>query len=155
MFERNRGLYILCSFVPFLFTIFLLASGEKKREAIRMPKVNISYIIFSVLVSAILIIWIMPPIWFVLGTIYFLNFVAVLRHWCEHIGEHTEKENNTFWFPLGMGIGNHEAHNHHPHFSWLTLAIGLFYRKKDTNPIKAFYVIAFDKTIEHYKEVSK
>jgi len=33
-----------------------------------------------------------------------------------------------------MGIGNHETHHHHAHLSWLTLSIGLMYRKRQTNP---------------------
>lgn len=155
IFESNRALYILGSFVPFLFTVFLLMAGEEKRKNVKMPSVKFAYFILSTIFSVLLIVLIQPPLFFVLGTVYFLNIVASLRHWCEHIGHHQEKESNTYWFPLGMGIGNHEAHHHHPHFSWFTMMLGLFYRKKDTNPIKAFYGIAFDKDMVHYKEVGK
>lgn len=101
---------------------------------------------------SLLVIWLVQPsIWFVLGSFFVLNIGTTLLHWCEHLGTATDRESNTYWFPLGMGIGNHEAHHHHAHPSWVTLSIGLFYRKRQTNPLKALCGVLFDKDFAHYR----
>ena len=101
---------------------------------------------------SVLVVWLVQPsIWFFLGSLFVLNIGTTLRHWCEHLGTAKDRESNTYWFPLGMGIGNHETHHHHAHLSWLTLSIGLMYRKRQTNPLKALLGVMFDKNFGHYR----
>jgi fatty acid desaturase len=157
MYEKRRWLYMICECIPILFTFILVTSGEKEVKnketaslTIKQPTVRKHYLLLAILASLILIIYLMPPVGFVLGSLFILNLTGVLRHWCEHMGADNEKESNTFWFPLGMGIGNHEAHHLYPHFSWLTMMIGLNFRTKDTNPCKAIYGLLFKKDYAHY-----
>jgi len=90
--------------------------------------------------------WLIPAV-----TLLVLNAFSVLHHWCEHVGYNKERESNTFWFPLGMGIGNHDVHHHAPHLSWFTLWRGLFSRPKTTSESKAIYGVLFDPHFEHYE----
>jgi fatty acid desaturase len=157
LYNEKRWLYLICEFIPFIFKCVLLLSTEKnilsKKENIKQPTIRVPYLIFSFLISGILIWLWLPPIWFIIGTLFWLNTLSLIRHWCEHIGTEKNKESNTFWFPLGMGIGNHEAHHEFPHFSWLTMMIGLYHRKKDTNPFKTLYGILFNRAYLHYEEI--
>ena len=108
--------------------------------------------LLSALVSAAVIVFIMPSIWFVLGMIFMLNFYAKLRHWCEHLGTDSSGSNNTFWYPFGMGIGNHDTHHYAAYISWPVLAMGLIKRKKNSNPFYAFWGVLFKKNFIHYTE---
>jgi len=159
LYSKKRPLYILCELIPLAFTLILLLSGKKeylkksKRYVVKQPSVRIPYMVLSFLISVALAWWTSPPLAFIVGTLLSVNIFKLLRHWCEHMGTEKEKESNTYWFPLGMGIGNHEAHHKFPHFSWLTMMIGLYFRKTDTNPFKALYGILFIKSFSYYKKV--
>jgi fatty acid desaturase len=157
MYSKARWFYILCELVPLAFTLVLIVSGKKKQsaKALKQPSVSIPYILLSILISLVVAYYTRPAVWFIVGTLLSVNVVKLFRHWCEHMGVDLNKETNTYWFPLGMGIGNHEAHHEFPHFSWLTMMIGLPYRKKDTNPFKVLYQILFMKSFSHYKEIKK
>ncbi len=161
LYQQKRWLYILCELVPLAFTLLLLwhnrAAKTKKwtNQPAKSPPVRIPYIILSALISAILFWWAWPPVWFLAGTLLTINIITLLRHWCEHMGTTANKESNTYWFPLGMGIGNHEVHHCFPHFSWLTLMIGLYIRKTDTNPFKALTGILFNRSFSHYQPVKE
>lgn len=87
-------------------------------------------ILWSIIVSAYIIFLFRTPLFFVLGNFAFMTSIGAIRYWGKHMGIEDGKESNTHWFPLGMGIGNHEAHHFFPNLSWLTLTIGSFYRKK-------------------------
>jgi len=157
LFENKRWFYILCECIPLLFTFYLvLRFNTKKRDAntiqpIKSPTVKIAYILLSTGLTTLIIRYSLPSIWFCLGTVFVLNFVSVWRHWCEHLGTDENQSSNTFWFPLGMGIGNHNTHHHFPHVSWLVLLIGLFYRKKSTTPFKTLKGVFFNTAFVHYK----
>jgi fatty acid desaturase len=157
LFEDKRWLYILCECIPLLFTIYLVFTfnrekkDSKSRQTIKSPKVNIGYLIFSTGSTLLIIIYVLPPVWFCLGTLFVLNLISAWRHWCEHLGTDVNRTSNTFWFPLGMGIGNHDMHHHFPHVSWVVLLIGLFYRKKTTNPFKTVFSVLFNRSFVHYK----
>ncbi len=157
MYAERRWLYILCECVPLMFTLVLVLSGKKGKDgkaavAVKQPSIRVPYMAASIMISAVLIFFFRPPLGFVLGTLFVLNLMSVLRHWCEHMGTDTGKESNTFWFPLGMGIGNHEAHHQYPHFSWLTMMLGLFSRERDTDPVKSLIGLFTDKRHVHYGE---
>nr|MBC7612343.1 fatty acid desaturase [Pseudopedobacter sp.] len=156
LYDDKRWFYIIGELVPLMFTLYLVLSSKKQHQSDqkkrREVKVNPMYIVGSALISISVLLWVKPPVVFILSTLFVLNFLSALRHWCEHLGSVKNKESNTYWFPLGMGIGNHETHHQYAHLSWLTLMIGLFYRKKDTNPIKVLRSILFDKSFTHYTE---
>ena len=44
-------------------------------------------------------------------------------------------------FPLGMGIGNLDAHHRHPGFSWTSMAVGLALRPRDTDPLRTVWAM--------------
>ncbi len=156
LYTKMRWFYVLCEMIPLLFHGYLLLLSKNKRKKstkkIKGPGINYWYMLLSFVVSALVIIFIQPSIWFVLGMIFTLNIFATVRHWCEHLGEDTEGSNNTFWFPLGMGVGNHDTHHFAAYISWPVLLLGLWKRQKTSNPLKATYGVLFKKDFVHYKE---
>ena len=161
LYLEKRWLYLLCELIPLGFTFVVLLSGKQKETAssqnkpVNQPAINVSYILLTSLVSIVVYLLVQPPLWFIAGTLLSVNSVKLLRHWCEHMGTESGKESNTYWFPLGMGIGNHEAHHELPHYSWLTMMLGLYSRQKSTNPFKAAYLILFNRSFLHYRELKK
>lgn len=157
IFKERRVLYTFLQCLPFAFNLAIVMGYKKTKREFKgeIPKVSVPYILLSLIVAATVIYLTHPPIWFYLGTISVMTTLGAIRYWGEHMGVEDNKESNTHWFPLGMGIGNHEVHHGYPGYSWLTLTIGLLYRKMDTNPIKSIYGIYFDKRYHHYKEVSR
>ena len=157
IFLHNRKLYAFLQCLPFAFNIYILLGSEKeiKKSNTNAYKPKILNMILSVLVALITIIIAKPGFLFVLGTFTVMTALGAIRYWGEHMGVSNDlkKESNTHWFPLGMGIGNHEVHHKHAGFSWLTLTIGLLYRKVDTHPLKSIYGLFFDKRFRHYKKV--
>ncbi len=155
LYTTKRWLYVLCECIPLLFTFYLVLKSDASKKVTTKktgPPVNYLYMALATLLSVILAVLLSPSIWFILGTIFVLNLFSTLRHWCEHMGENSSLESNTFWFPLGMGIGNHDVHHDSPHLSWLTLMVGLFYRIKSTSPIKALNGVLFKKSFSHFEK---
>jgi len=154
LFEEKRATYALLQCLPFAFNLAIILKSQKEKhlEGIEKPKVSIPGVLLSSLVAGIVIYFAQPSVWFVLAGFTVMTSLGAIRYWGEHMGVAKEKESNTHWFPLGMGIGNHEVHHHEPQYSWLTLTIGLLYRKMDTNPFRSLYGILFDKKFAHYKE---
>ena len=154
LYQRKRWLYILCEGVPLMFTLYLILKSKSTRMEEKVPvksvPISIINMVWASAISLIVVWLVQPSLWFFVGTLFTLNIGTTLRHWCEHLGTAKNRESNTYWFPLGMGIGNHEAHHHHAHLSWLTLSIGLVYRKRQTNPIQALWGVLFDKEFGHY-----
>lgn len=153
LFEEQRSLYAFLQCLPFAFNLAILLKSQKEKhlDGIEKPKISWWYVGLSFLVAGVIIGLARPSVWFVLGTFTVMTTLGAIRYWGEHMGVAKGKESNTHWFPLGMGIGNHEAHHHEPQYSWLTNTIGLLFRKMDTNPIKSVYGIFFDKRFAHYK----
>ncbi|MDZ4757078.1 MAG: fatty acid desaturase [Bacteroidota bacterium] len=154
IFERSRLLYILAELIPFGFIAITIFSDKETKRKVNGPKIRFGFMALSFLISFVIIYFVKLDAIFIISSMYFATIVAKLRHWCEHIGDIPHKESNTYWFPLGMGIGNHDVHHDHPNYSWLTLLIGLRKRKKDTHPLKAIYRILFDKNYIHYGGIS-
>ncbi len=154
LYDNHRFFYLLCTMIPLLFTLYLVITQQRKvkkmNRVVMSPKMNYYHMIWAAVVSGLVIYFAQPSGWFVLGTLLVLNAFSVLRHWCEHLGYNNEHESNTFWFPMGMGIGNHDVHHNIPHLSWFTLWLGLFSRPKTTSVFKAIYGVLFDKQFEHY-----
>jgi len=156
LFEKYRFFYVICELVPLVFMTYLnFRSRSKRKKAakkIKGPGINLWFILLATIVSAAVIYYLRPNIWFVLGMIFMLNFFSKLRHWCEHLGTDLSGSNNTFWYPLGFGIGNHDTHHYASYISWPVLSIGLLKRKKNSNPLYALWGVLFKKNFIHYTE---
>ncbi|KFF04102.1 fatty acid desaturase family protein [Flavobacterium reichenbachii] len=154
IYQKNRFLYIFLESVPVLYTFYLIFDFNKRESTQKVNntlKINKIYFALSICISVIWFFIIDPPIYFVLLTLLFLNIISAVRSWCEHMGTSLEHKTNTYWFPMGFGIGNHHIHHEHPNLSWLTLTIGLLKREKNSNPIKTLKGIFFDKAFTFYK----
>ncbi len=156
LYQERRWLYVLCELIPLLFTFYLLVqsskANSKKEKQIKGPTINYNHLIWAFAVSGILFYFLPLSLYFFLGTLFFVNVFSTLRHWCEHLGRDLNRESNTFWFPLGMGIGNHEVHHQAAHLSWFSLFIGLFRRKKDTSVLGTVSGVFFQKDFHHYEQ---
>jgi len=155
LYIQNRYYYILCECIPFLYTFYLVMNYQKSENRYDQSNgINISlvYLISSMVVSVLWFALVEPSVEFIILTMIVFNLVTVLRNWCEHMGTETERSSNTYWFPLGFGIGHHDLHHRKPYLSWLTLTVGLPYHKKDTNPLRALVGILFDKTFSFYSK---
>ena len=158
LYVRNRYWYMLCECIPLLYTFYLVMTyqvSENKRKPAKEITIRMDYLILSIAVSLVWFLLIQPSVWFILGTLLSFNIVSVLRNWCEHMGTDHHKSSNTYWFPLGFGIGHHDLHHQKPYLSWLTLTIGLFYQRRETNPLKALYEILFDRSFSFYTRPSR
>ncbi|NBU03738.1 MAG: hypothetical protein EBT60_05460 [Bacteroidetes bacterium] len=155
LYHNHRWLYVLCSLLPLLFTLYSIVTQQKRvkkmNKKVMSPKINGFHIAWASVVTLVVVINVKPSLAYVLSTLLVLNAFSVLRHWCEHVGYNNEHESNTFWFPFGMGVGNHDVHHHVPHLSWFTLLLGLFSRPKTTSVPKAIYGVLFDPQFEHYE----
>jgi fatty acid desaturase len=138
LYVERRRLYMLAELLPFLFTILLLVLGSRAETPRRVsgPRVRPGYVALSLASAVAAACWFRPAPAFVLLTLVCANAWGAARHWCEHIGFDPARESNTFRFPLGMGIGNHGAHHQHPGYCWVTMAVGLAGRSKDTGPLR-------------------
>lgn len=159
LYANKRWFYILCEMVPLLFTFYLVARKENEVKSMQGkpagPPVEIKNIIAAFIISGLIIYQFQPSLCFCLGTLFTLNVFSTLRHWCEHLGSDAKKASNTFWFPLGMGIGNHDTHHHDPNISWFVLMTGLLFRRKDTGPLQTIYGVLFRKSFIHYVREQK
>lgn len=153
LFNERRMLYAILQCIPFAFNFYVVLQSKKETTKVKSNAApNIYLILLSLVVAGCIIYFAQPNIWFVLGSFLVMTTLGAIRYWGEHMGTSKNKESNTHWFPLGMGIGNHEVHHHRPDYSWLTLTIGLLYRKMDTNPLKSIKGIFFDRNFRHYKK---
>ncbi|MBM9499168.1 fatty acid desaturase [Leptospira sp. 201903071] len=141
LFQKRRKLYVFVELIPLfsnvaaiLFTKRDTADLKKVSSSVKLhSKVrSILFLCFSFSISILLYIELKPNLWFVFGSFLFANVWGSLRHWCEHTGSRSDLESNTFSFPLGMGIGNHETHHADPSLSWISLSFGLRRRIKTT-----------------------
>lgn len=152
LFEEHRLLYAFLQALPFVLNLYMLATRttREKQAYPFQPEVSVLFIVWSFLVAGCVVYVAQPSPWFVLGTFAFMTSIGAVRYWGEHMGVEEGKDSNTHWFPLGMGIGNHEAHHYYPELSWLSLTIGMWFRKKDTHPLKTIYRMFFDQRFKHY-----
>ncbi|WP_031455501.1 fatty acid desaturase [Flavobacterium chungangense] len=154
LYQKHRYLYIFLEAIPVFYTFYLIFdfnNRENTKKVNNALKINRIYFILSICISIIWFLIIKPPVYFVLLTLLLLNIISAVRNWCEHMGTSLEHKTNTYWFPMGFGIGNHDVHHEHPNLSWLTLTIGLLKRDKNSNPIKTLRGILFDKSFTFYK----
>lgn len=157
MFKEQRYLYAVLQCIPFAFNLAAVLSYNKGRgkDKTNQPTVSISQMVLSLVVALGVLYFIEPSLLFIIGTISIMTSLGAVRYWAEHMGTAKGIESNTHWFPLGMGIGNHNVHHHYPGYSWLSLTIGSWFRKKDTNPLKTMYGMLFLKSFKHYPSIQR
>jgi fatty acid desaturase len=152
LYARWRLLYMAAEVVPLGFQLYaVLARSRRPRSASAGRGVRLPYLLLSCTATLLVIGALRPNPAFVVATLASVSVWAALRHWCEHLGPDPSRESNTFSFPLGMGIGNHAAHHRYPRFSWLTMALGLWLREKDTNPLRSVLGMIRDPGFRHYE----
>jgi fatty acid desaturase len=152
LYREHRYLYMLAELVPFAFTALVLTRGAAREHAqpVSGPRIRPWLMALSLGVAAGIGSWARPQPMFLLLTLLSANTFGAVRHWCEHVGFDRHKESNTFRFPLGMGIGNHDAHHRHPGFSWISMALGLARRPKDTDPLRTVWWMLRCPEYKHY-----
>lgn len=148
LFEKNRLVYMVLDVVPMLLA--LVCKQTQTAPEIKAPPVGWKPIVVGLLWAG-LVLYFFRPSWSFVGlNVVSLYFWASIRDWCEHFGTDPQRVANAYFFPLGMGIGNHEAHHQWPHYSWLTMELGLWNRKWDTNPVYAAIQMATNPRFRHY-----
>jgi fatty acid desaturase len=153
LFEKNRILYMVLDVVPMLLA--LVCKQTQTAPEIKAPPIGLRFIAVGFCCSAFVLYFARPSFVFMALNIVSLYTWASIRDWCEHFGTDEGRVANAYWFPLGMGIGNHEAHHEWPHYSWIAMELGLWKRKKDTNPIHAAVQMATNPRFRHYVEAGK
>lgn len=173
LYNNHRWFYVCCELIPLLFTLYLVVLSEKSKTTEKSenasaspansasaspakkknePKLSMVNMIWATCVSVVWYWFLQPDLGFLLWTLLFMNAFSALRHWCEHLGYTHDLSSNTFWFPMGMGIGNHETHHHVPNISWFSLMLGLFSRKKTTSVLGTIWGVVFSKKFHHFSE---
>jgi len=156
LLERSRLLFIAAEFVPLGTTLASIVTGGQRRRQLgaKSTKIRPAFVIFSLAV-ALAVFYLIRPSWgFWLGTLFFGGIWSTVRNWCEHFGVDSSKASNVYTFPLGWGEGNHELHHRHPTYSWITCALDLARRPKDTSFLRTLYWALFDPRFRHYETVS-
>jgi fatty acid desaturase len=148
LFARNRLLYMALDVVPMLLS-FVCRQTQTSPD-IKVPAIRLRFVAVGLVVAGCVVLAARPPLGFVVATIVSLYTWASIRDWCEHWGTEDGRVANAYWFPLGMGIGNHDAHHRWPHHSWITMSLGLWQRKKDTHPLRAALEMATNPAFRHY-----
>lgn len=150
LFEKNRIVYMVLDVIPFLLGI--ICNQTKTAPEVKAPPMGMRYVAMGFVMSALVLYFLRPSLAFVGLNIISLYMWASIRDWCEHFGTDENRVANAYFFPLGMGIGNHEAHHQWPHYSWITMELGLWKRKIDTNPVRAAIQMATNPRFRHYTE---
>jgi fatty acid desaturase len=153
LFEKNRLVYMVLDVVPLLLAF--ICKQTRTAPEIKAPPIGIRYLVVGLVCAGLVLYFIRPSLVFVILNIVSLYTWASIRDWCEHFGTDEKRVANAYFFPLGMGIGNHEAHHQWPHYSWITMELGLWKRKMDTNPIHAAIQMATNPQFRHYVATGK
>lgn len=148
LFEKNRLLYMVLDVVPLLLAF--VCKQTRTAPEIKAPPIGFRYIVAGLASSAFVLYFVRPSLVFVALDVVSLYAWASIRDWCEHFGTDERRVANAYFFPLGMGIGNHEAHHRWPHYSWITMELGLWKRKMDTHPLRAAIQMATNPRFHHY-----
>ncbi len=142
LYSRSRVLYALFELVPLLSTLDRLPSA---RPAVG-PRVVVAWLAAG---SAFALL--RPPLGYWCLVVCGLNLVTTLRFWTEHFGHLPDRVANTYRFPLGFGIGNHEVHHAVPSIPALALAIGLCFRAKEASVLAAPLRVLFAPGYRHLR----
>jgi len=153
LFEKNRVVYMILDVVPLLLAF--VCKQTQTAPDIKAPPIGLRYLVVGLVCSGLVLYFMRPSLVFVALNIVSLYTWASIRDWCEHFGTDDQRVANAYFFPLGMGIGNHEAHHQWPHYSWITMELGLWKRKWDTNPVHAAIQMATNPRFRHYVATGK
>lgn len=153
LFEKNRIVYMVLDVIPFLLGI--VCNQTQTAPDVKAPPMGLKFVALGFGASGLVLYCLRPSLVFVGLNIVTLYVWASIRDWCEHFGTDEGRVANAYFFPLGMGIGNHEAHHEWPHYSWITMALGLWRRKIDTHPLRAAMQMATNPHFRHYTHKGK
>jgi Fatty acid desaturase len=148
LFEKNRIVYMVLDVLPFVLAV--VCKQTQTAPDVKAPPMGFRHIAGAFMASALVLYFVRPSLVFVGVNIISLYMWASIRDWCEHFGTEEGRVANAYFFPLGMGIGNHEAHHQWPHYSWITMEIGVWRRKIDTHPLRAAIQMATNPRFRHY-----
>lgn len=153
LFEKNRIVYMILDVVPLLLAF--VCKQTRTAPDIKAPRMGLWFIAAGLVCSGLVLYFVKPSVVFIALNVVSLYTWASIRDWCEHFGTDERRVANAYFFPLGMGIGNHEAHHQWPHYSWIAMEVGLWKRKMDTNPIHAAIQMATNPRFRHYVATGK
>jgi fatty acid desaturase len=143
LFRRSRWYYVLYELVPIVNNLDRIrdgVSGTRRR-----------YVVLAWLSACATYAAFQPPAMYWVLVVVGLNTINALRLWVEHFGHYAGHVSNTYYCPLGFGIGNHEVHHRHPRIPALVLALGLGLRQKDTCVFAGAWKVLFDTRYAHFR----
>jgi len=143
LFRRSRWLYALYELLPVVNNL------DRIREEVGRGRR--SGVAFAWLCAAATYGILQPPLAYWLLVVLGVNTINALRLWVEHFGHYAGRVSNTYYCPLGFGIGNHEVHHRYPRIPALVLAVGLALRRKDGSVLTGVRSLLFDKRYAHFR----
>jgi fatty acid desaturase len=143
LFRRSRWLYALYELLPIVNNL------DRIRDEVRPGKR--SRVLFAWLCAAATYAVFQPPLLHWVLVVLGVNTINALRLWVEHFGHYRGRVSNTYFCPLGFGIGNHEIHHRHPRIPALVLALGLALRRKDASVLTGVRDLLSDERYAHFR----
>ncbi len=143
LFRRSRWLYALYELVPILNNL------DRIRDEVARGRR--SGVLFAWLCAVATYAIFRPTLAYWLLVMLGVNTINALRLWVEHFGHYAGRVSNTYYCPLGFGIGNHEVHHRYPRIPALVLAVGLALRRKDCSVFKGIGKLLFDEDYAHFR----
>lgn len=143
LFRRSRWLYALYELIPIVNNL------DRIRDEVRRGKR--SRALFAWLCAAATYAVFEPPLMYWVLIVFGVNTINALRLWVEHFGHYQGRISNTYFCPLGFGIGNHEVHHRHPRVPALVLAVCLALRRKDGSVFTGVRDLLFDERYAHFR----
>jgi fatty acid desaturase len=143
LFRRSRWLYALYEMIPVVNNL------DRLRDEVGTGRH--SGVLFAWICAFATYAIFRPPLAYWLLVVIGLNTINALRLWVEHFGHYAGRVSNTYYCPLGFGIGNHEVHHRNPRVPALVLAIGLTLRSKDGSVFSGIGRLLFDGEYAHFR----
>jgi fatty acid desaturase len=143
LFRRSRWLYAMYELLPIVNNV------DRIRDEVRPGKR--SRVLFAWLCAAATYAVFQPSLLHWLLVVLGVNTINALRLWVEHFGHYRGRVSNTYFCPLGFGIGNHEIHHRHPRIPALVLALGLTLRRKDASVLTGVRDLLSDERYAHFR----
>jgi fatty acid desaturase len=143
LFRRSRLLYAVYELIPVVNNL------DRLRDEVRPGKR--SRTLFAWLCAAATWAVCQPPLMYWILVVIGLNTINALRLWVEHFGHYQRRVSNTYFCPLGFGIGNHEIHHRHPRIPALVLAVCLALRRKDASVFTGVWKLLTDEHYAHFR----
>lgn len=143
LFRRSRLLYAVYELIPVVNNL------DRIREGVTSGKR--SQALFAWLCAVATWAIFAPPLLYWLLVVVGLNTINALRLWVEHFGHYAGRISNTYYCPLGFGIGDHEVHHRHPRIPALVLTAALMLRRKDASLLSGIRSLLLDRGYAHFR----